>query len=57
LICIDKASKLVKLISNNTSCAKNISAWQYQTIHNVLRTLVHANLNTIHICAKNTSAY
>jgi hypothetical protein len=48
LTCIDKASKLVKLISNNTSCAKNISAQQYQTIHNVLRTLVHANLNTIH---------
>ncbi len=48
LTCIDKASKLLKLISNNTSCAKNTGAWQYQTIHNVLRTLVHANLKTIH---------
>jgi hypothetical protein len=38
----------MKLILNNTSCAKYISACQYQTIHNVLRTLVHANLNTIH---------
>ncbi len=47
-ICIDKASKLVKLISNNTECAMNTSAWLYQTIHNVLRTLVHANLKTIH---------
>ncbi len=27
LTCADKASELVKLISNNTSCAKNISAW------------------------------
>ncbi len=41
LTCIDKASKLVKLISNNTSCAKNTSAWQISN-------------NTQ--CAKNTSA-
>ncbi len=39
LTCIDKTSKLFKLISNNTSCAKNTSTWESQITQ----------------CAKNTS--